>query len=487
MPIPSPFTPSVALSVALSLALAACSDDPEPSPTDVAADADDATDAELDLVADAVPDGDADAAADPALDRALDPAADPVTDAVADADVALDVEPGPRVDTCVGPAEAAIENAALPPGFCAWIWARDLRRPRGLEIVGGDVLVVESERRQITVLWDDDGDGVSGEGERALLAAAPGLNHGILVHGGFLYASSDTTVYRWAYTAGARADLGEPVTVIQGIPGGGHVTRTLDVDPEGRLYVTVGSGTNVDADPSRSRMLRFTLPDPLEAPLEWSSGEVFADGMRNIVGLGWDLQGRLWGVENGLDNLVRDDLGDVHEDNPAEEVNLFVEPGLFYGYPYCWSEFLLPEGVGLGAGAQWVTPQFVGQEPYTDAWCRDPANVVPPVFSMQAHAAPLDITFYEGGSLPHEYVGDALISFHGSWNRSVPTGYKVVRLHFEGGHPVALNPVFEYSGAGDIAQEWRHRPVGIHNGPNGEVFVTSDSDGLVIVLGHDGT
>ena len=258
------------------------------------------------------------------------------------------------LDGCPVPAGAVIDNAAVPDGFCAWHWAGDLGAPRGIVVDDdGDVLVLSRWDASVVLLHDDDGDGASGPGERVTLAQAPGLNHGLAIKDDHLYASSDTTVYLWVY-AGDRAPLGDPEVVIDGIPGGGsHTTRTLAFD-EAHLYVSVGSAGNVDADSSRARVARFAIEDLGGSAIGFGEGEVFADGLRNEVGLAFDSRGRLWGVENGQDQLRRRDFDppDIHEDNPAEELNLFAETGRFYGYPYCWSEFSLPSGQGLVPGTQ---------------------------------------------------------------------------------------------------------------------------------------
>ncbi|MBI5486907.1 MAG: PQQ-dependent sugar dehydrogenase [Deltaproteobacteria bacterium] len=395
----------------------------------------------------------------------------------------------PPVDSCFGPASAAVANAAVPEGFCAWTWAEGLSAPRGIAVApDGDVLVVERGSSRVTVLFDDDGDGVSGPEERASLASAPDVNHGIAIHDGYLYASSATTVFRWPYSDGDRADLGSPETVVRDIPAGGHSTRTLVFDAADRLYVSVGSGSNVDGDFSRARIRRFAVGGLPAGGLAFDSGEAFADGMRNEVGLAFDGAGRLWGVENGIDELHRDDLGgDIHQDNPGEELNLFDVAGRFYGYPYCWSEFLLPAGVGLGPTTQWADPGFLGDGVHTDAWCRNPANVVPPPLVLPAHTAPLGLLFYDGPSFPGGARGDAFVALHGSWNRDVPIGYKVVRVIFEGGdRPLRWEPFFEYGGPGDRAAEWTHRPVDVALGSRGELLVTSDASGVVIAIGYGG-
>ena len=180
------------------------------------------------------------------------------------------------------------------------------------------------------------------------------------------------------------------------------------------------------------------------------------------------------------------DPADIHQDNPAEELNLFAEPGRFYGYPYCWSEFSLPPGQGMGPGTQWADPNFIDDGTHTDQWCRDPDNVVAPVLAMQGHSAPLDVLFYAGGSFPGDYVGDAFVTFHGSWNRDDPTGYKVIRIPFgaDGTPNGDPQPLLEYAGDGDFAADWPHRPVGLATLPSGVLLVTSDSSGSVLAIGY---
>jgi glucose/arabinose dehydrogenase len=418
-----------------------------------------------------------------ALDARVAPAGD-----VSAVDAAFDA-PGGRASTCVGPSSAALANASLPAGYCAWTWASNLSAPRGIaRNENGDILVVEQSAGRITLLHDDDGNGVSDGSERVVLTTTSGLNHGIALSDGYLYASSATTVYRWAYTGG-RQPLGSAQTVVAGIPSGGHSTRTLLFDRSGNLYVSVGSQSNLDTNIDRARIIRYPAA-ALGGSSTFAAGEAFATGLRNEVGITLDGQGRVWGVENGSDNLSRSDLGgDIHNDNPGEELNLFAQPGRFYGYPYCWTEFSLPTGVGLGRGTQWAYPTTMSDGTHDDAWCRSSTSVVPPVLVMQAHSAPLDIKFYGGGAFPADMTGSALVTFHGSWNRSSATGYKVVRIPFgQDGMPSGdPAPFLEYSGTGDTGTGWPHRPVGIETGIDGRLFITSDDSSIVIAVGHDGS
>jgi glucose/arabinose dehydrogenase len=392
-----------------------------------------------------------------------------------------------RVATCPSTPAPPLAGAQLPSGYCAWTWASGLDEPRGiLSDERGQLLVVESGSERVTLLWDDDGDHQSSADERAIVATAPGLTHGLALFGGKLYASSATTVYRWPYS-GERSDLGSGEPVIVGLPSGGHKTRTLVFDSSGALYVSIGSRTNVDSDSSRARIVRFT-PAQVLAGATLEDAELVADGTRNEVGLRFDASGRLWGVENGRDQLSRDDLGeDIHNDNPAEELNLFAEAGRFYGYPYCWTEGSLPEGVGHGSGTQWADPQFMDDSVHTDAWCSDETNVVRPLLTMQAHSAPLDLLFYSGASFPADVVGNAFVTFHGSWNRSPATGYKVVMIPF-GSDGLPAGPpesILESAGAGDTGDDWPHRPVSLAVDARGELLVSSDESGVILAVGHE--
>jgi glucose/arabinose dehydrogenase len=206
--------------------------------------------------------------------------------------------------------------------------------------------------------------------------------------------------------------------------------------------------------------------------------------MRNESGLFVDDQGRLWGVENGRDNLSDADLGgDIHNDNPGEEINLIDGQGAkFYGYPSCFSEHTLSGG--KGQGAQWADEALDGTLRKTDAFCSDERQVHPPAFVMPAHWAPLGIIVYSGRSLP--YTGDLIIGAHGSWNRKPATGRVVARLELQGTSVSGLQIILgQKSSRGEVAQgSWDVRPVDVRQGPDGAVYISDDSGGRVIKLGY---
>jgi glucose/arabinose dehydrogenase len=385
-------------------------------------------------------------------------------------------------------ADDAADAYLADPRLSFRVFASGLGAARQLAIAdNGDVFV---NHGKVSVLWDADHDGASGAAERALFAEAPNLNHGLAFDRGqrYLYASSDTTVYRFAYTKGQRAARGAAQVVVHGMPGGGHSTRTLAFDAQNRLYVSVGSSGNVDTGEEelrlRSQIRRFVIPSELpNAGLSYESGSVIASGMRNEVGLYIDANDRLWGVENGRDNLQDADFGgDIHTDNPGEKINLIDGPGpSFYGYPSCWSEYKLAHG--FGPGASWADESVPERVRYTDARCQDASQVHPAAFVMQAHWAPLGVLQYTGSLLP--YRGDLLIAAHGSWNRSPAVGRLIARAHFEAGKIASVTPIIAQKSGTSFAQgTWGVRPVDLRQAADGTVFCSDDMGGRIFRIGY---
>jgi glucose/arabinose dehydrogenase len=218
--------------------------------------------------------------------------------------------------------------------------------------------------------------------------------------------------------------------------------------------------------------------------LAWMSGELLASGMRNESGIFVDADDRIWGVENGRDNLEDADLGgDIHNDNPGEEINLIDGAGTkFYGYPLCYSEFLVSGGGG--PGTQWADQTLPSALRKTDAFCKNTSEVRPPAFLLPAHWAPLGVIRYTGRSLPMK--GDLIVGAHGSWNRAPATGRVVARVRFEGDKLTTMDIlVGEKDGSGKLRQGgWNVRPVDVRQGPDDAVYVSDDLGGRVLKIGY---
>jgi glucose/arabinose dehydrogenase len=290
-----------------------------------------------------------------------------------------------------------------------------------------------------------------------ILLELDNLNHGIALHGAYLYASSDSTVYRWLYTHGQTDKItAAPEIVVKNInslgQGGasrGHSTRTILFDCNDLLYISIGSLKNLDFDHTRAYVARFDISTIPSGGLNWLTERfdgdgtpAFASGLRNEVGMAVDKHCYLWGFQTGSDNLCRGTScpdsdspypdattpvlsslgGDIHNDNPAEVLHRFPANSLavndkFYGYPYCWYEYDIPT-YGLGKGTLWAWPGY-GK---TDEWCRE--NVEEWEQVVIAHSTPLGMTFFDAlkpiastciGSFPASMDGSLFAAYHGSW------------------------------------------------------------------------
>jgi glucose/arabinose dehydrogenase len=417
----------------------------------------------------------------------------PVEAGSTDAATATPEAAPPLRDTCSSvPASARVAAWTADPHFCLIRFAEAVPRARQLAFAPNGDLFVGSEG-QVLVLFDGDGNGVSDASERSTFAQVPAGNHGVAVTPTHVYASSATTVYRWTYASGDRVAQGPAQVIVQGIEGGGHTSRTLLIDRVSRLYVSVGSASNVDAPAApnmppatRAQIRRFNLTAIPAGGYAFSTGEIFAQGLRNEVGLTIDRQGRLWGVENGRDELSVAGDGTMYNDNPAEEVNLFdVErPGRNYGYPFCWSEGIWSAPAARGPGSQHLDPDQPGA--FSEAMCQTPAVVVPPAFALRAHLAPLDIVEYAGTAYPPEFVGDLFVTAHGSWNRATAVGRTIIRLHMGANGPTRADNFVGELGPGGALQEgvWAVRPVSIGIDSAGLLTFSDDSSVTVHKIGY---
>ena len=416
----------------------------------------------------------------------------------------------------------------LQPNFCSRIIVgggesvvSQLYEPRGLHIdqESDEILLVErAHPNGARVIRIDD---PLGDAKIVSVAERYGLNHGLELSNGYLYASTPGNVYRWGYAAGQdfAGNSSTAELVIENIDAvanstdlganGGHTTRTLAFDPDGKyLYVSTGSKGNVAFNSYRARIRRFDISTWDGEPFDFTKGEVFADGLRNEVGLAFDSHGDMWGVENGADNLQRDDLGgDIHNENPGEELNRFKidQVGQHWGYPYCFTEYCLSTDVG-GTGFKggnntiWAWPSFI-EDGYTDEWCRNNTN--PSVVSMPSHSAPLGITFYDWKNMTHEEYNSqgcsggfpkgmdkfAFIAFHGSWNREPPTGYKMVFVPFDEDGNSLYQPIDLFR-HGKRSAKWNNghiRPVDVQFDKCGRLYMTEDGTGSVILITYEGS
>jgi glucose/arabinose dehydrogenase len=329
----------------------------------------------------------------------------------------------------------------LPPGFHISLFADKLDNPRAmLQAPNGDVIVSEPGAGKIMILRDANHDGIAEQ--RFTFASGLDNPYGLAFHDRFLYVGSESALLRFSYAAGQTSANGK-AQVIGPLPSGGHSTRGVVFNRAGtKMYVSIGSNSNVSAGegPERATIIELN-PDG-------SGRHVFAGGLRNPVGMAWEpVTGALWTAVN-----ERDGLGDELVPDYATD----VKAGAFYGWPYAY----------LGAHED---PRRAGERPDLVK------KTIPPAVPIQSHSAPLGIAFYQGSMFPPEYRGRAFVALHGSWNREPRTGYKVISIPFKNGKPTG--------GYDDFVDGWMPdetnrtvwgRPVGLLVLADGSLLISDD-------------
>lgn len=307
----------------------------------------------------------------------------------------------------------------------------------------GDLLVSLPHKGKIVLLKQDSNkDGVS-DGRIDLINK---LNspHDMAFYQDWLYIAETNAIGRIRFNANTRQTIGDYQKIITGLPkGGNHWSRSIGFGPDGMLYVSIGSSCNVceEEDPRRAAMLRLTP--------EGQQAEVYATGLRNTVGFDWQPStGKLYGADNG-----RDFLGD---DFPPCELNR-IEQGKFYGWPYI-------------NGNQVPDPDYGShnfeQQRYS----------IPPVHEFGAHTAPLSLVFIKNERLRAAMHGSALVTLHGSWNRSSKSGYKIVALAFNPDQSISEH---DFISGFELNDNVIGRPVDIAEAPDGSLYISDDFTGSI--------
>ena len=366
----------------------------------------------------------------------------------------------------------------LPPGFSATLYVENLTHPRqALVLPNGDVLVACQAPGYLMLMRDSDGDGRADWVQRH--AAGFNLPYGLAHREGEILVADQEGIWTIGYDTGllrppfaqpkpasevppAEREAGEymdgqELLTEKGVFGivQGHANRDLEIGPDGRLYVGVGTAGNIGVEP---------LPKISIQSFSAGGGnqKTVASGMRNPCGLAIHPEtGKLWAIvqeRDGLgDGLVPDYLTEVRE-------------GGFYGFPY----------------------SYLGQHPQPGFAERAPdkvASAIVPDMLFKSHSAAMDVVFYDGEMFPEEYRGDAFVAMKGSWNSSEPLGPRVARVKFTNGRPVGYYENFMtgfWEQGDDKAVVWG-RPADVALAPDGALFVVDETAGAVWRITYSGS
>ena len=366
------------------------------------------------------------------------------------------------------------QRPAAAPGLQVNAFADGLSHPRWLLVLpNGDVTVSEATSKpgaprtvfghaisatmrragalgespdRIVLLRDADGDGRAEERHRFVEQQSQPFGMALL--GDTFYVGNTDGVVAFGYAAGATRLQG-PGRRLTTHPGGGHWTRSLLPSPDGsRLYIGVGSATNIAELGMDTEQGRAAIHE-----LDLASGRsrIYADGLRNAVGMAWEpTTGALWTVVN-----ERDGLGD---ETPPDYLSSVREGG-FYGWPYCYWGRTVDERV----------PQDASRV----------ATAITPDYALGGHTASLGLAWMPAGTLPG--FGDGMvIGQHGSWNRSTLSGYKVIFVPFAGGRPAGPPRDLLWGFLAPDESVSYGRPVGVAIGPDRRSLLVADDVGDVI-------
>jgi glucose/arabinose dehydrogenase len=353
-----------------------------------------------------------------------------------------------------------VRQLTVPPGFQVTVFADSIENPR--EMVrgpNGTIFIGTLRAGKVHAVVDSDGDNRT---DRVVLIAS-GLDqpNGVAFRGNALYVATASQILRYDDIERRLDSPPAPVVVRDSLPSQdrrGHRWKFIGFGPDDMLYISSGAPCNVCVSPPTSSAI-------LRMPPDGSSLEVFAEGVRNSVGFDWHPESReLWFTDNG-----RDMMGD---DVPNDELNVASRPGMHFGFPFCHQGNV-------------VDPEFGAQ--------RACSTTEAPVQYLGAHVAALGFTFYTGQMFPASYRNAVIIALHGSWNRSTPSGYRVMVARTNGRRVTSYEPLVDGFLAGaNVATGGRAagaaaigRPADVMQLPDGSILISDDSGNRVYRVSYN--
>ena len=385
--------------------------------------------------------------------RGVAPALFPPTDDITKTDNQTN---SPASTTASVKPKPAVPGLRMPDGFSVSIFAKNLPGARVMVTdKDGNIWLSQISAGKISKLTVKDGNLIKQE------TILSGLKnpHGLAFDpddSNVLYVAEETKISKINIDPTTGELARRSLSVVRDLPGGGnHYSRTIGFGPDGRLYVSIGSSCNVCHESDEHRASIWSLKK------DGSDFREVAGGLRNSVFFVWNKNdGKMWATEMG-----RDLLGD---DTPPDEVNIIdtnAKNILNFGWPNCYGHN--------------IHDYAFDKNTYIRNPCMEPFEL-PSHIDIPAHSAPLGLAFVSSAYWPADYKNDLMVAYHGSWNRTVPTGYKVVRYDLDDAGNV-LN-VIDFIFGWINGKQATGRPVDIIFAPNGSMYISDDKAGVVYVV-----
>lgn len=385
----------------------------------------------------------------------------------------------------------------LPAGFQSALVAKDLGRARHIAVAANGDIYVKLERlkdgKGIYRLQDENKDGVyesiSGFGDY--------IGTGIIIKGKTLYASSNTSVYKYQLDDKYQPiNPDNPERIVMGLwDKRQHASKSLALDNAGNIYVNIGAPSNICQEADRQKGSPGRTPCPIldsaggiwkfsttKKDQTYKDGIRYATGLRNVVGLDWNNSvNDLYVTMHGRDMLYQHYPEMFNQKAGAElpsETFYRIKQGDDAGWPFVHYDHLQKKKI--------VSPEYGG-----DGKKEGDTKYINPIVAFPGHLAPNALLFYQGNQFPAKYKNGAFIAFHGSWNRAPETqeGFFVVFVPMKNGMPSGEYEIFAdgFSGLEKVTNlgAVKHRPCGLAEGPDGSLYVSDDNKGYIWKLSYN--
>jgi glucose/arabinose dehydrogenase len=346
----------------------------------------------------------------------------------------------------------------VPAGFKFDVFAENVANARMMALgPQGTVFVGSQFAGNVYAVVDRDGDH---KADRVVtIATGLRLPNGVAMRNGALYVATTNQILRFDDIEQHLDAPSKPVVVHDNLPNPdqGHTWKSIAFGPDDMLYTSVGSTCNICAPAAMTAAILRMKPDG-------TGLETYAEGIRNSVGFAWHpVTHELWFTDNG-----RDMMGD---DVPNDELNVAYKPGMHFGFPFC-HQGDVPD------------PEFGAQ--------RACSTTEPPVLKLGAHVAAIGFTFYTGNMFPAKYKNAAIIAEHGSWNRSTPSGYRVMAAFTDGRKVTGYEPFLDGFLPGSASTLAGRGAMGVTSGrpadalqlPDGSVLISDDTGNRLIRVSY---